>query len=97
MTPDQGDLLTAIERLTNQEIACCAYQDFSPGQLPAEISAKRDLARQREENSKVEHSRVRETPPTPEEAADSAKFPGGIVPADLPSHRMGGRVRTRRR
>ncbi len=97
VTPDQGDLLTAIERLTNHEIACCDYQDFSPGQVPAEISAKRDLARQREENSKVEHSRIRETPPTAEEAADTTKFPGGIVPADLPSRRMGGRVRTRRR
>ena len=97
VTPDQGDLLTAIERLTNHEIACCDYPDFSPGPVPAEISAKRDLARQREENSKVEHSRIRETPPTPEEAADTAKFPGGMVPADLPSRRMGGRVRTRRR
>lgn len=97
VTPEQGDLLTAIERLTNHEIACCDYRDFSPGPVPAEISAKRDLARQREENSKVEHSRIRETPPTPEEAADTAKFPGGLVPADLPSRRMGGRVRTRRR
>ena len=97
VTPDQGDLLTAIERLTNHEIACCDYRDFSPGPVPAEISAKRELARQREENSRIEHSRTRETPPTPEEAADTSKFPGGIVPADLPSRRMGGRVRIRRR
>ena len=97
VTPDQGDLLTAIERLTNQEIRCHEYGEFTPGPVPAEISAQREMARQREQDSRIEHSRTRDTPPTPEEAADTAKFPGGLVPRDLPARRMGGRVRIRRR
>ena len=97
VAPDQGDLLSAIERLTNVEIPPMAYNDFVPGPIPAEVTTQRDLAQEREESLRIEHSRVPLAPPSPKEAADAAKFPEGLVPTALPAKRMGGRVRIWRR
>lgn len=96
-TPEQGHLLSSIERLTNVEIPLNEYEDFEPGPLPAAVIAKRELDEQREAERTTDNSRVRSAPPAPEEAKDASKFPGGKVPAALPARRMGGRVRTRRR
>ncbi|MCH8824487.1 MAG: DEAD/DEAH box helicase [Planctomycetes bacterium] len=96
-TPEQGHLLSNIERLTNVEIPLNEYEDFEPGPLPAAVIAKRELHEQREAERTTDNSRVRSAPPAPDEARDTSKFPGGKVPAALPARRMGGRVRTRRR
>ena len=97
VTPEQGDLLTAIERLTNSEIAKLHYDDFEAGPLPRDISAEREIAKRREDELRVEHSRVPLAPPTPEASKDGSRFPDGLVPAALPAKRLGGRVRLRRR
>ncbi len=97
VTPEQGGLLSAIERLTNVEIPPMEYNDFVPGPVPQEVTAQMQLSKQREEALRIEHGRVAMGPPSTQDAADETKFPGGLVPTALPAKRMGGRVRTRRR
>ncbi len=96
-TPEQGRLLMAIERLANVEIPIEIYDDFKPGPVPAEVTARRERAQQRQEELRVEHSRVPLAPPSPTDAVDPTKFPGGIVPTAMPTRRLGGRLRLRRR
>jgi ATP-dependent RNA helicase DeaD len=96
-TPEQGQLLTAIERLTNVQIPHQEYQDFEPGPVPQDIVDKREQVEQRQEDLRAEYSRTAVVPPTAEDAADGTKFPGGMVPTALPARRLGGRLRTRRR
>ena len=97
VTPDQGDLLTAIEMLTNVEIPCEEFRDFTPGQVPADIVAQRERAAARAEQVRIEQSRVAPPPPALVGDRDTNKFPGGLVPAARPSRSMGGRLKTRRR
>jgi ATP-dependent RNA helicase DeaD len=94
--PDQGHLLTAIEKLTNVEIPPAEYDDFEPGPTPPEVVVEQKMDAERRGDLQVEHSRVPLVPPSPEEAQDAEKYPGGLVPAALPRRRIGGRVRTRR-
>ncbi|MHC4709883.1 MAG: DEAD/DEAH box helicase [Planctomycetota bacterium] len=96
-TPEQGQLLTAIERLTNVQIPHENYKDFEPGPVPPDIIARREQAEQRQVDLRIEHSRTPTAAPSDDEAGDETKFPGGIVPAALPARRLGGRLRTRRR
>jgi ATP-dependent RNA helicase DeaD len=97
VTPDQGEILTAIERLINVEIPREAYKDFEPGPVPQEVVAERERSEQRQAERRIEHSRTPLAPPPAQEALDTTKFPGGMVPTALPVRRMGGRLRTRRR
>jgi superfamily II DNA/RNA helicase len=96
-TPEQGQMLHAIERLTNVQIPHEQYEDFEPGPIPPDIVARREQAEQRQEDLRIEHSRTPMSPPSPDEAIDETKFPGGVVPSALPARRLGGRLRTRRR
>jgi len=96
-TPEQGSMLTTIEQVAGVEIPREIYDAFKPGPVPAEVTAKRESHQRRQEELRIEHSRVPLAPPRPNEKTDESKFPGGIVPAALPSRRLGGRLRTRRR
>lgn len=111
VTPDQGGLLTDIERLINAEVPKLDYSDFEPGPVPDWVQKERD---QKERSNANKGSRFA-TPTAPAStpaAADPAgpattsgapavvdpsKFPGGIVPSKLPPRRMQGRVKTRGR
>ncbi|MBM4113534.1 MAG: DEAD/DEAH box helicase [Phycisphaerae bacterium] len=101
--PDQGELLTAIEMLANVEIPRTHYEDFTPGPVPADVSAQRDLDAKRREHAEKTKNRFAAPPPAsaaPGEAppaADPSKFPGGLVPTAMPQRRLGGRVPGRRR
>jgi ATP-dependent RNA helicase DeaD len=97
VSPEQGELLTAIEKLTNVEIPRQVYDDFKPGPVPQDIQAERERSQQRAEAARPAQSRTPIAPPTATEAVDAAKFPGGIVPVALHSKRLGGRLRSRRR
>ncbi len=96
-TPEQGGMLTTIEQIAGVEIPREIYDDFKPGPIPAEITAQRERDRIRQEELRIEHSRVPVAPPSKASASDESRFPGGLVPAALPSRRLGGRLRTRRR
>ncbi len=97
VSPDQGSLLTGIEMLTNVEIEAADYPDFKPGPVPEAVLTRRKLDEERGEMARIDHSRIPLSAPAQKEAKDNAKFPGGVVPTSLPSKRMGGRLRSRRR
>ncbi|MBL0926685.1 MAG: DEAD/DEAH box helicase [Phycisphaerales bacterium] len=98
--PDQGELLTAIEKLANIHIPEKKYPDFSAGPVPAEVQARRDADTQRIEK-KQQHSRfdapsLPKAPAATGRAPNPSKFPGGLVPTKLPPRKLGGRARTAR-
>jgi ATP-dependent RNA helicase DeaD len=94
--PDQGDLLTGVERLANIEIPRLEYSDFTPGPIPQAVIARRAEEAQRKAASMESKSRDLLTT-TKVDPADEAKFPGGAVPMLPPPKRLGGRLATRRR
>jgi ATP-dependent RNA helicase DeaD len=97
VTPDQGDLLTAIEMLTNVEIPRKEFTDFAPGPVPADIVAARERDAARRDAVRTEQNRLVTPPPALVGDRDVSKFPGGQVPSAMPARRLGGRLRTRRR
>ena len=97
VTPEQGHMLTQIETLTNVEITLKEYPDFKPGPEPRVVEERRKKEEQRIEDSRQRKSRTKVDIPSEQEGKDDQSFPGGVVPKGLPSKRMGGRVRTRRR
>ncbi len=98
--PDQGQLLTEIEKLTSVHIEKLDYPDFKPTEQP--------------ENWKPEDRGGRKTPPPPvapertnrfeaekvkvnqEGKVDASMFPSGIVPKSGPKKSLGSRFRTKR-
>jgi ATP-dependent RNA helicase DeaD len=93
--PDQGELLTDIERLINMEIPLKEYGDFKPSSPPS--GSRWEL-----------ETKPRQAPPAkavPERAAAfskpaqspsreqvlAQKFPGGIVPSKAPQKKLFGR------
>ena len=96
VSPDQGELLTAIEKLTNVEVKVREFTGFEPGPVPRDIAAQQERDRERGERHRAEASRTNLVAPDPKKV-DESLFPGGIVPAEAPAKRMGGRIRTRRR
>ena len=94
--PDQGELLTNIEMLTNVEIVRKEYPDFDPGPPPVEVQARRDQEVKRRETNDATKNRFQAVAPTPT-VADPTKFPGGVVPTGQPLKRLGGKVNSRRR
>jgi ATP-dependent RNA helicase DeaD len=97
--PDQGELLTNIEMLTNVEIVRKEYPDFDPGPPPADVVARREQEAKRREQIDTSKNRFSADAPAPAAASaiDATKFPGGIVPTGQPLKRLGGRVGSRRR
>jgi len=97
VTPAEGGLLTSIERTAGCEVPYEQYDDFKPGPVPADVVEQRDRDAARLAELRVEHSRTPLAPPTEEDAVDKSRFPGGMVPTELPARRLGGRLRLRRR
>jgi ATP-dependent RNA helicase DeaD len=97
VTPDQGSQLTAIERLAGAEIKERRYEDFEPGPVPAAVTEERAREKARREAQRDAGSRLVSAPPSGTDASDATRFPGGLVPSDLPARRMGGRLKSRRR
>jgi len=97
VTPDQGNLLTAIEMLTNVEIPQQKFADFEPGPVPEDVLLAQQREAERLERLRLENSRVVALPPALTGDNDQSKFPGGLIPAARPGKTLGGRLRTRRR
>jgi ATP-dependent RNA helicase DeaD len=99
VTPDDGELLTAIENLINAEIPKLDYPDFKPSAPPpgrggpgANFPAPKPAA------PPVDRITATVAPAMPIVAAAGTdhRFPGGVVPTMLPPNRMGGRMKTSR-
>ena len=95
VSPDQGDLLTAIEMLANTEIPRNDCEGFKPGPVPSDVRAEREHEAGKKDREIKSKSRVLSTDSI--DATDSSKFPGGLVPKKLPPKRMMGRSRSGRR
>ena len=101
--PDQGQLLTEIEKLCGTEIQKLDYPNFKPGPVPED--AARDFARaHRPAADPMEKLAARAEPTattqlmtelTPEEIA--RRFPGGAIPQTAPPANLGRHFRSRRR
>ena len=95
--PEQGDLLMGVERLTNVEITEVTYDDFESGPEPRAVRQRREELAQARESNRASLGRTVSKAPDAEAAKDDDRFPGGVVPTSLPTKRMGGRLRGRRR
>jgi ATP-dependent RNA helicase DeaD len=111
VTPDQGELLTSIELLINQEIPKMEYPDFQPSEPPPGwrnpdernqgglrlVNApEAPAAAPKPAVTRAAQATNLEVPP-PDAKADASKFPGGVVPTKLPPRRMFGKMPTRGR
>ncbi|MEX0875876.1 MAG: DEAD/DEAH box helicase [Phycisphaerales bacterium] len=105
VTPAQGSLLTDIEILVNAEIPARQYPDFEPRPRPEDWKDEPTGGRPTYEvkGAPTEPKRNRfqqdDAPKVDKLSAQemAAKFPGGIVPAKLPSKMMGGKAKRRGR
>ncbi len=102
VTPEQGRLLTEIEKLTGVLLEKAEYPGFRPGPIPADVAAERARAGTRATSSLTDKMAERAAPAaaiseelTKEEL--EAMFPGGVVPKSPPRRTLGSRFRTKRR
>ncbi len=96
VTPEQGKLLSDIEKLANVEIPLLDYPDFVAGAPPERVireRAKKDL----ETEQARSQSRYQDPDlPVKTKVENDARFPMGLVPTKQPPKRMQGRLRTSR-
>ncbi len=100
VTPDQGQLLTEIEKLTGTLIEKMEYPDFKPGPLPKDVAEERQRQQQRSSKSLSETltDRTQGTSIEELEGEELEKlFPGGVIPSNAPPRTLGSRFKTRRR
>jgi ATP-dependent RNA helicase DeaD len=98
VTPDQGQLLTEIEKISGALIEHQQFSDFKPGPVPEDIRAERkpwsrpDPAKSLA-NRAQPHTGVQEL----SEEDRQLLFPNGVVPSGPPKRNLGSRFRTKRR
>ncbi len=98
VTPEQGQLLTNIEKMSGALIEKIEYDDFTPGPVPADIRDLREKETRRGSQSRTPADRT--APAAVEELSPdqlNAMFPGGVVPKSAPRRTLGSRFRTKRR
>jgi ATP-dependent RNA helicase DeaD len=99
VTPDQGQLLTEIEKIAGAMIEKLDYPKFKPGPVPDDIRDDRAAERRRAEApARTLESRVAGAIDTSGYSEDELKamFPDGNIPKNLPKRGLGGKFRTRR-
>lgn len=99
VTPDQGQLLTEIEKLSGAMIEKLDYPDFQPGPIPQDIREVRDAEHRRASKpARTLESRAVGGIDTSGYSEDELKamFPDGNIPQNLPKKGLGSRFRTRR-
>ncbi len=98
VTPEQGQLLTSIEKLTGVLIEQMEYPDFKPGRVPDDIREQRDREQARRTKPKA-GAAERATPAGHEEISKEQleqMFPGGVIPQSAPRSTLGSKFRTKR-
>ena len=99
VTPEQGQLLTEIEKLTGVLIEKLEYPDFKPGPVPADV--QEDRRRHHERTAKPLEQKLAERTASAslqEHSSEelAAMFPDGNIPTTRPKRTIGSRLRTRR-
>ncbi|NOG55699.1 MAG: DEAD/DEAH box helicase [Planctomycetes bacterium] len=99
VAPEQGKLLTEIEKLANTHIPIKEYPDFTPGPLPKNVEREREEAETRKDNLQQINRNQLGAPVWEKETktVDPDLFPGGVMPTKPPKRILGGRAATRRR
>ena len=99
VSPDQGQLLTEIEKLSGALIEKMDYPEFKPGPIPQDIQEVRQAeARRASSPARTLESRASSGIDTSGYTEEELKamFPDGNIPKNLPRKGLGGRFRTRR-
>jgi len=104
VTPEDGALLTQIEKLTGVMIEKLEYESFKPGPVPEdaqrERASRKKVAASREEINIKEKLADRETTAVNVEGLSQEDlekmFPGGVIPKSKPKRGLGSRFRRRR-
>jgi len=97
VTPEEGQLLTKIEKLTGVLIEEMEYPDFQPGPVPDDIRVQREKEAKRADPRETIASR--EGPAAIGDLSDEElrkRFPDGKVPKSAPRKGLGSRFRSRR-
>jgi len=98
VTPDQGQMLTEVEKLTGVMIEKLEYPDFVPGRVPSDVAEARALAEKRSKMSEAEKSRSLAVEATGLSEDELAKmFPGGKIPTGKPKRTLGSKFKRRGR
>lgn len=85
--PDQGELLTAIEMLINQEVPRMEYPDFQPGPLPRDVASQRERTQHRLTAPPVSRSLTTVPKSRAAEEQSAATSTDGASPADAAARR----------
>ena len=100
VTPEQGQLLTEIEKLTGVLIEKLDLPpDFKPGPVPADVQAERERGTRAASSGDGPALAERALPPAVEGLSEEElrqMFPDGKVPRSLPRRTLGSRLRSRR-
>lgn len=101
VTPEEGQLLTEIEKLTSSLIEAIEVPDFKPGDVPSDIREERKRASVRHDPMKALSARANEPGASESDGLSEEElkrmFPSGIIPKSKPKGTLGSRFRTRRR
>jgi superfamily II DNA/RNA helicase len=95
VTSEQGELLTAVEMLSNKMIPELDYPDFVRRDPPGDWKKDKPGTGGPAKPAQNRLAYVA-APPKPAEKVDMSRFPGGVVPTRMPPRSMGGRVKTHR-
>lgn len=97
VTPDQGKLLTEIEKLANIEIPEKIYPDFTPGAIPNDELKKRlDDQTRRQQAEKLNRFDDPQAIWENDNKPDPDQFPNGVAPTKPPRRTFSRKFRTRR-
>ncbi len=97
VTPEEGQRLTEIEKLTGVLIEQLEYDGFKPGPVPKDIAEQRAAAPSKSDPDK--HLAKRTGVPWHDGMSEEdlkAMFPDGNIPKTAPKQTLGSRLRTRR-
>jgi ATP-dependent RNA helicase DeaD len=95
VTPEQGQMLTEVEKMSGALIEHMSYPDFTPGPVPSDVREQRAREHKRSSSPK----RDRQAPPELAEFSEDqlkAMFPDGKIPKSTPKRTLGSRFRSRR-
>ena len=97
VTPEQGQLLTEIEKLTGVLVEKKEYPDFRPGPVPEDVRRERKHPVRRDPGA-AQADRSKPAAAAGEWSSEQlqAMFPGGVIPKTLPPRGLGSKFRSKR-
>jgi ATP-dependent RNA helicase DeaD len=97
-TPEEGQRLTDIEKLTGAMIEQFHFEGFQPGPVPQDVRELREKSEKRRTGPKTNLERTVAPEVGGLSEDELAKmFPGGVVPQNAPKVTIGSRLKSRRK